>query len=131
MSHSLLVAGSFDELEVLDLRNTFCALQQSKAADEATLASAIRATPGRLKRLLIDNGYAGHDVTGAIASRGACLEDLSMPCCAGLSDAGLQAIAATCKNLQKLSVGGFSRCCNQVIPLFSLQICFLYVVEPV
>ena len=94
----------------MDLRNTFGASQQSEAADEVTLASTIRGTQGRLKTLLIDNGCAGNDVAEAIASVGQSLEQLSMPCCAGLSDAGLQKIAAACKELQRLSVGGPSRC---------------------
>ena len=79
-------------------------------ANQATLASAVRGTGGRLKRLLIDNGCAGADVAEAIASKGGCLEELSMPCCTGLSDAGLQAIAAACKQLRRLCVGGPSRC---------------------
>ena len=101
--------GNFHELETLDLRDVFCASQHGDEANQATLASIVRGTGGRLKRLLIDNGYAGADVAEAIASKGGCLEELSMPCCTGLSDAGLQAIAAACKQLRRLCMGGPSR----------------------
>ena len=110
MGHSLLVAGNFEQLEVLDLRFCFYPSQQSKAADEVALAGAIRGTRGRLKRLLIDQGCASDDVAEAIASKGARLEQLSVVACAGLSDAGLRTIAAACKQLQSLTVGGPSRC---------------------
>ena len=105
----LIGAGNFQELETLDLRDVFCASQHSNEANQATVASVVRGTGGRLKRLLIDNGCAGADVAEAIASKGALLEELSMPCCTGLSDAGLQGIAAACKQLQRLCVGGPSR----------------------
>ena len=103
-------AGNFRHLEVLDLRDVFYASQQSKEANEATLATTIRWTGGCLKRLLIDNGCAGADVAEAIAAMGSRLEELCMPCCTGLTDAGLRAIAAACKKLQRLCVGGPSRC---------------------
>ena len=117
-----LVAGNFNLLETLDLRDVFCASQPGDEANQATVASVVRGTGGRLKRLLIDNGCAGADVTEAIASKGGCLEELSLPCCTGLSDTGLQAIAAACTQLRRLCVGGPSRCSTPYlclgIPLF-------------
>ena len=103
-------AGNFCQLETLDLRDVFYASQQSAEANGAILASAIRGTAHCLKRLLIDNGCAGAEVAEAITSRGARREELSMPCCTGLDDAGLQGIAAACVKLQRLCVGGPSRC---------------------
>ena len=94
---------------MLDLRGVFCSSQQENTDNEAMLDSTIRGTGGSLKRLLIDNGCTGNDVAEAIASRGACLEELSMPCCTGLSDSGLTRIALACKQLLRLCVGGPSR----------------------
>ena len=110
-SHSLSDAGNFRLLKTLDLRDVFYASRQSKEANEEALASAIWGTSkGCLKRLLVDNGLAGAEVAEAIASRGSRMEELSMPCCKGLSDAGLQKIAAACTKLRRLCVGGPSRC---------------------
>ena len=103
-------AGCFHELETMDLRDVFCASQPGDETNQTTLASIVRGTGGSLKRLLIDNGCAGANVTETIASKGGCLEELSMPCCTGLSDTGLQAIAAASTQLRRLCVGGPSRC---------------------
>lgn len=74
------------------------------------LSKCCRGTSSSLKRLLIDNAYAGDDVAHAIASAGSCLQELSMPCCTGLTDVGLRCIAAACTQLRRLSVGGPARC---------------------
>ncbi|CAL5224807.1 g7552 [Coccomyxa viridis] len=108
-------SGSFDQLQTLDLRRCFAAsTQESLEKNEAALARIIRGTGGRLKRLLIDDGCAGADVVEAIASKGSQLEELSICDCRGVSDAGLQALAAACKQLTRLYVGGDSRCLDTV-----------------
>ena len=97
-------AGNFRQLETLDLRDVFRSRSTNYSA--ACTASIIQGTGGRLRRLLIDHGPAGGDVAAAIAARGSSLEELSMVYCEGLSDVGMQSIAAACKQLTRLSVGG-------------------------
>ncbi len=107
----LCAAGSFDQLQTLDLCRCFAAsTQESIEKNEAASASIIRGTGGRLRRLRIDDGCAGADVVEAIASKGSRLEQLAICDCRGLTDAGLQALAAACKQLARLRVGGDSRC---------------------
>ena len=97
-------AGTFRQLETLDLRDVFRSRSTNYSA--ACTASIIQGTGGRLRRLLIGPWPCWRRCGGAIAARGSSLEELSMVYCEGLSDVGMQSIAAACKQLTRLSVGG-------------------------
>lgn len=102
-------AGVFEELETLDLRGVFCSSQQSDHRKDGTLSKIIMKTGGRLSRLLIDNAAVGAQVALAVADRCPLLRELSMPCCALVTDRDLASMAAACKQLQTLCVGGPSK----------------------